>query len=173
MTVVRLKYHFLVFLYAYLRQIDLSLDRTRWDSWEHLVKYYKEHITPEEVLEQLMDIEQKAAVSDQDNKSGILYKGINPIYRLFRSKVLFQKSELLKCIELLEKFNTLLSKEFKDYPKEAELVRVEIAKYYSLVLGANMYGKDLKRCMLVEHFFQNENLKTIKIEVFASDNLTN
>lgn len=168
MRIEKLEYHFLVFLYAYLRQIDLSLDRTRWDSWENLVKYYEEHIPPKKVLEQLIAIE-KRITTNSNNISGVFQKGINPIRRFFQSKVSFQKSELLKVIELLEQFNDLLHKEFKEYPKEAELVRVDITKYYSTILGSKMSRKDLKRCMLVEHFFQNENLKTIKIEAFAAN----
>ena len=41
---------FLLGLYAYLRQIELSIDRVLHDSWEKLKPYFDERISPEKVI---------------------------------------------------------------------------------------------------------------------------
>ena len=66
MTVIKLKYNFLVFLYAYLRQIDSSLDRSRWGSIEELREYYNIQIAPEHIVNYLM---QKYDINDELEKS--------------------------------------------------------------------------------------------------------
>jgi hypothetical protein len=44
----------IVFLYAYLRQADLSLDRSRWVSLSKLRDYYKTQINPEIVADYML-----------------------------------------------------------------------------------------------------------------------
>lgn len=174
MKIVKLEYESLVFLYAYLRQIDLSLDRARWDTWENLVKYYSTNISQKKVSGKLKNYQlisvSKGVYYFNRISNVFLQKVISRVYGPIYSKVFFQITDVSKCIEFLDRFDQLLHEEFNDYPKKAEILRVEIAKYYSFVLGSRISNKDLNRVMKVEHFLQNDKiLKTIKIENFSKD----
>jgi len=52
---MKIKYSFVVFLYAYLNQIDLSLDRSRWESIDKLRDFYSTQISPKKVANYLID----------------------------------------------------------------------------------------------------------------------
>ncbi|MEJ5092118.1 hypothetical protein, partial [Sphingobacterium faecium] len=54
MKKIRIKYPLAVFLFAYLNQIDLSLDRSRWGPIENLRNYYRTQISPERVANYLI-----------------------------------------------------------------------------------------------------------------------
>ncbi|MGJ1404201.1 hypothetical protein [Sphingobacterium siyangense] len=49
------KWSFAVFLYAYLNQIDLSLDRSRWEPLDNLRDFYRSQISPKKVANYLID----------------------------------------------------------------------------------------------------------------------
>ena len=44
---ISFEYQFIVFLSAYLRQIDLSLDRSRWTSWGGIARVLQKSIEPQ------------------------------------------------------------------------------------------------------------------------------
>jgi len=52
---MKIKYSFAVFLYAYLNQIDLSLDRSRWEPLDNLRDFYRSQISPKTVANYLID----------------------------------------------------------------------------------------------------------------------
>ncbi|KKX46935.1 hypothetical protein L950_0229180 [Sphingobacterium sp. IITKGP-BTPF85] len=47
---MKIDYAFVVFLYAYINQIDLSLDRSRWESIDNLRNFYKIKFHPKILL---------------------------------------------------------------------------------------------------------------------------
>ena len=55
MRKVKLEYSFVVFLYAYLIQIDLSLDKSRWLPIDDLRDFYKSQISPKQVSDYLLN----------------------------------------------------------------------------------------------------------------------
>ncbi|WP_343566573.1 hypothetical protein [Sphingobacterium sp.] len=52
---MKIKYSFAVFLYAYLNQIDLSLDRSMWEPLDNLRDFYRSQISPKKVANYLID----------------------------------------------------------------------------------------------------------------------
>jgi len=50
MEEIKVKYNEILFIYAYLRQIDLSLDRVRWTSWNELQYYFKDQLQPLQII---------------------------------------------------------------------------------------------------------------------------
>ncbi|MGA6119380.1 hypothetical protein [Sphingobacterium anhuiense] len=52
---MKIDYAFVVFLYAYINQIDLSLDRSRWESIGNLRNFYKNQITSKNIVAYLMN----------------------------------------------------------------------------------------------------------------------
>jgi hypothetical protein len=173
MKVIEIEYKFLVFLYAYLRQIDLSLDRSRWETWSSLKEYFKFQIDPLKTLDELLRI---SKLRPGTNPIVFLVKKPSFFVRLreFLLKIVIRKCnlydvEILHCCQMLRQFNALLNQDFSRYPLEAEKLRIDIARFYSFILEPKMFRKDLDKAMKVEHFMQSENLSTIGIDVFAKD----
>ncbi|KFF08295.1 hypothetical protein IX38_05870 [Chryseobacterium luteum] len=54
MKKVQINYSQLLFLYAYLRLINLSLDRNRWTTWDELQSYFKNIMAPSKVAQYLI-----------------------------------------------------------------------------------------------------------------------
>lgn len=52
---MKIDYDFVVFLYAYINQIDFSLDRSRWKSIDNLRNFYKNQISPKNIVAYLMN----------------------------------------------------------------------------------------------------------------------
>ncbi|QYS88244.1 hypothetical protein EH230_14070 [Flavobacterium columnare] len=176
MQKIDINYKFLVFLYAYLRQIDLSLDRSRWDSWSNLKEYYKTQINISEVVDQLLKISKLKldipTISFFVEEPSLLKRVKDFFLSLIIKKHYISDVEVLYCCQLLNKFKDLLNNNFSSYPLEAEKLRVDISKFNSYVLAPKMAKVDLDNTMRVEHFMQNENLAVIKIYVFAMDALS-
>lgn len=55
MKKIKIKYTQLLFLYAYLRLIDLSLDRSKWTSWTEFQDYFKRFPAPSLVAQYIID----------------------------------------------------------------------------------------------------------------------
>lgn len=171
MNLINLNYNFLVFLYAYLRQIDLSLDRSRWGLWSNLMEYYKLQISPSDVIKQLLKISNLGLSSTSTvflvQRPSLFKKLKESFFRLVIKKHYISDIEVLHCCQLLKQFNFLLNCEFSSYPLEAEKLRIEIAKFYSCILKTKINKKDFNDAMKVEHFMQNENLVILKIDHFT------
>lgn len=172
MKSISVQYNFLVFLYAYLRLIDLSIDRTRWGSWSNLRTYFQSQLqfSVTEVINEILKIQEL----EKDKSSVVicfeeptLFKKIKEfIFRLVRKHYL-SDVDVLSCCQMLEQFNDLLNNDFSNYPSEAEKIRIEISKFYSYILEPKINRLDLERAMKIEHFMQNKTLKLFKIEDFA------
>ena len=52
---IKIKYSQLLFLYAYLRLIDLSLDRSRWGEWDSFLVYFKNIVYPTQIIQYLKE----------------------------------------------------------------------------------------------------------------------
>ncbi|UZT99174.1 hypothetical protein ODZ84_06275 [Chryseobacterium fluminis] len=55
MKKVQINYSQLLFLYAYLRLINLSLDRNRWTTWDELQDYFNNITAPSKVAQYLIN----------------------------------------------------------------------------------------------------------------------
>lgn len=172
MRPIIVKYKFLVFLYVYLRQIDLSLDRSRWDNWSNLKEYYKTQICVPAVVDQLLkNSELKLEIApiiffvEEPSLSKRLKE---TFFRLVLKKHYISDMEVLYCCQLLDQFNALLDSDYSSYPLEAEKLRTDISKFYSFILEPKMSKQDLDNAMRIEHFMQNENLTVFRIDSFSA-----
>lgn len=172
---IKIKYTQLLFLYAYLRLIDLSLDRSRWTSWNELQDYFKTSITPPSLVIQylsksfdLSNIDLGKSVFSIKEKS--IMNRFKPI--LFKSLSLKQ-DEILYGYKILNDFAEVLNSDNKNYNAEIDKLRIDIATYYSDFLGKMILWKDLDELMKVEHYLQNDHTETSKLKKFVPDDFYN
>lgn len=170
MKMIDLRYNFFVFLCAYLRQIDLSIDRSRWDKWNNLQTYYTAQISVAVVL----DLLKKECGINFDGKQVAINKSPRSVIIRFKELIareVFKKNtlsegELKYCHNLLNEFQNLIETDFVNFPIEAEKLRIDIAMFYTNALQPKISAKDFERVLRIEHFMQNSNLRCIEIIQF-------
>ena len=140
-------YNILMFLYAYMRQINLSLDRAKWSTWEELVKYFRNGLAPDKVVEFL----ERAVQKRSSEHEKIFY---------------LTGYEVGYCQNLLLAFQTMLQQPQVNLI-DADELRISIAKFYSSFIESNLNSSDLKRVTSIEHFNQNERLQVNGINEFS------
>ncbi len=163
----KIKNNQLLFLYAYLRLIDLSLDRSRWTSWSELQSYFENSITPSQVIQYM---ENSFHFSKPDFNEFVFFIEKKTIFGKIKSalfKKLLEQNEIFCCYHLLRNFEKILKSDIENYDLEIEKLRIEIAKYYTEVLELKIATKDLNMLMRVEHFEQNDSIEIIKINKFV------
>ena len=149
-----------LFLYAFLRQADRSLDKSRWTSVEELNNYYKDKITPEQVISYLQ------AKFDMVNKDLNDIPSPNLTFK-DKFRMLFQRNyltaeEITQLHDLLSAFDRHLTP-YSAYPTKPELLRIDIARFYAKVLGSRISGRNLKKLMFTEHYEQNRLVKPFEL----------
>lgn len=163
----QLNYSQLLFLYAYLRLVDLSLDRNKWTTWDELQDYFKNIISPSQIAQYLINTFNLPKTDFKNfhfipqNKS--LFNRLRPI--VFKTFPLKQ-DEVLYCCKLLFQFDEALHSDIQKYHLGIERIRIDIAEYYSYVLGRMILWNDLERLMKIEHFWQSEKIDISKLEEF-------
>lgn len=168
MSKIKIEYRQLLFLYAYLRLIDLSLDRSRWTSWNEFQDYFRSKLQPVQVIEylkrnfQLPNTDFEAFIFSPEKKSTI--KKMKSV--IGKSQFLSQ-DEIFYCCKLLWVFDKELKSDIKEYNLDIEKVRIDISKFYSEVLGLLISHKDLNRLMKVEHYEQNNKNEVIEMSEFV------
>ncbi len=172
MKIIKLEYKFLVFLYAYLRQIDLSLDRSRWQPIDNLREYYKTQIEPERVINYLL---QKVDLnSDKLQNRYFIDKlsfGDKLKSLLFRNKrtSFLTKDQLYYCCQKLLVLNHYLKSDAETDKFEIEKLRNEFSKLTYGIITFKLSKSDRNKVMLIEHFLQNEELEVVKMEEFNTE----
>jgi hypothetical protein len=168
-----IKYQFIVFLYAYLRQIDLSLARSRGESWNHLQEYYKNQISPVKVVDYLV---QNTGLKPNKESDQLFVDRINRfirikylLLRIIHLNSFLTKEELDYCYDKLLIFNQYLNCDREIDIFENEKLRIEIGKINYQFIEHKLFLKDRETTMRVEHYLQNETLKTIPIEDFIKN----
>jgi len=167
---IKIQYNQLLFLYAYLRLIDLSLDRSRWTSWDEFQNYFKNIPAPYLVLQYLTN---SFHLPETDLKNFSFFPEeksvINRLRTILFKNISLQQDEILYCCKLLFDFDEILNHDNKNYHIGIEKLRINIAIYYSDFLGRMILWKDLDKLMKVEHFFQNDRIETIELKNFIPD----
>lgn len=165
----KFKYDFLVFLYAYFRQADLSLDRSRWDSLNSLREYYRGKISPRNVYDYLIH---HSGFNPESVKTIAFIREMNFfermnyfMLRLFHANSFLTDDEIHYCCQKLLVIEEYLKNDTEPHKLETEKLRIEIVKFVYGVLEYKLYIKDRKKAMHVEHYLQNA-LKTIPIKEF-------
>ncbi|WP_326981922.1 hypothetical protein VUJ46_17045 [Chryseobacterium sp. MYb264] len=168
---IKIKYNQLLFLYAYLRLIDLSLDRSKWTNWKEFQDYFKNIPAPSSVAQYVLN-SFKLPEIDFNNFSFFPEEKLwtNRLRAIFSKTLYYREDDILYCYKLLYDFNSLLNSDNENYHLGIEKLRLNIARYYSRVLGRMILWKDLDRLMSIEHFFQNEHFEHLSLsEVIPDD----
>lgn len=164
---VKIKYSQLLFLYAYLRLIDLSLDRSRWGEWNNFLVYFKNILSPAIIIQYLKenfdlierDLYQVTMLSEKKTV-------IEKLKELIFNDLSLRRDEILYCCKLLLDFDKILKSDNEQYNFHIEQLRENIARYYTEVLGKLITGKDLKILMRIEHFNKSDNADVVKLDEF-------
>jgi hypothetical protein len=132
---VKLQYEQIVFLHAYLRQIDLSLDRCRWTNFSELKLYYRDKINPDEVIGFLSEKVDKSVIQADLNyelkEPSFSEKLFNLLLKLSGKSNFLTTSELSHLRKLMLSFKELLQSPLISYNEEIESLRLNIAMFYS------------------------------------------
>ena len=171
MRKIKLEHSFLVFLYAYLRHIDLSLDRSRWNGWTDYVAYARGVIEPAVISTYLQGKLGPVKVINADNRL--------PEHSYLKSRLLYlwrastRQNNYLTVVEacyvlqLLARYSACLRADFTGYTLEQERLRVDIAVFYNRASQVTLSRSELDRIMQVEHFWQNATLTTIALQEYS------
>lgn len=162
----QITYNQLLFLYAYLRQIDLSLDRSRWTSWNELQNFFKDRIQPTQVIEYLknnFDLNETEFSTFISIKQKTIFDKLK--FSIIK-KILFEEGEILYCCKLLLDFERYLNSNINSYNLEIEKLRIDIAQYYTKILSYMISKKDLDKLMKIEHYEQNRKNRKVKLIEF-------
>lgn len=164
MKKVELHYAQVLFLFAYYRQIDLSLDRCRWESLEVLDDYFNSLLSFEKVKEYL-----RTTFSISENE--LLFEvfiiqkrnRVN-LFQCFKKKFVFDRNDIIFCFQLLTKLKLQLDSQDKEYSLKMEAIRLEVA-----ILCSNLKDvileRDRQKVLRVD-FFSSNRPKNIKILEF-------
>lgn len=170
MNKVRIQYDRLLFLYAYFRQINLSLDRSRWASWSEFQAYYKGRIEPAQVIEYL---KKSFQLPSTDWENFTFYPeertSVKRLKKMVWKDNFLKQNEILYGCKLLWEFDKELKSDIQEYNLNREKLRVDVTVFYNEVLGLLISHKDLNRLMKVEHYEQNDKIEVIKMSEFVPD----
>jgi hypothetical protein len=165
---------FMVFLYAYLIQLNLSLDRSRWTMWKELEDYYSHQIDPILICNYLESIHE-IPVNRSVNFPLIVKSRIDNI-KDYLTTVIFKKvylsnSEVLFCYEVLKIFHSYLQSTIEIDKYEIETFRIRVSEIASKTICNKLRIRDRINASKVEHFLQNSILKCKDINSFLSPSL--
>ncbi|MFY0255724.1 hypothetical protein ACDQ55_17420 [Chitinophaga sp. 30R24] len=164
---VFIDYKYLIGISACLRQVDLSIDRCRWTSWNELRAFYKERTGVDYFFDFFINKCQELSLSPRYHESNSTTGKFSYIIRSLLLAFLKQKSfmtinELETSYYLLNEFKSMLRNESPD-PKHVELIRFRIANYYTNILLPKLKKKDIDRVLKIGHYLQNESIETLSL----------
>lgn len=165
----KVKYSFLVFIYAYLRQADLSLDRSKYVSLSELVSYYKTHIEPRKVAEYLCrDVNcSKNYEFDSEFSSSFITLLQSRFLVVFKRQAFLSLDERCYCQGKLLELDKILSGDEVDR-FEVEKLRNEIATFNYEIIEPRLKKSDIKKAESVEHFMQSDFVQTRSLSDFIN-----
>lgn len=166
-------YKFIVFLYAYLRQIDLSLARSRDEPLLNLKIYYENQISPESVVNFIvLNFSVKKELNSNfviTNKSFSVFNKLKfLIYKFSRKNHFLYSTEIIETINELLLFNGILKSTNDIDSSEIETLRINIANLSSII-DYRLFKIDSNKAMYVEHYNQNKRLTTNPITDYVVD----
>lgn len=161
---IKTKYQEMIFLFVYMRHLEMSLDRTRWDGFGELRKYYQTVLAPSEVLK--WPLLQSVNCDQLDKDIGTLIPKEYSRWQKFTAKLLptfdqyfIDKDDLLSCLIILKEFDSHLQGSDLDYTANHESLRQCIVSLAYGRLKYNMKSNDLDRAFSIEHYLQAEHLE--------------
>ncbi len=165
-----IKYNQILFLYAYLRHINLSLDRSRWTSWNEFQVYFKDRLQPIQIIEYL---KRNFNLPNTDLEQFVFFFKKKPfivkLKSVIRKDKILSQHEILYCCKLLWIFEKELESNIEEYNLEIEKLRIDVSQFYNEVLGLLISNKDLNRLMKIEHYNQSNEIEVIEMSEFIPD----
>lgn len=171
MKKIKLEYNLCVFLFAYLNQADLSLDRAEWTSLIELKIFYSNQVNPREVVKLLVsdaniDVDKLKYVYRINEYSLKKRQILSLIHFSFRLSTVFLEEEIYYICQQLTYFAEMLEKDVEVHPSELEQLRLDISKFTYSVLMYKISYKDYNEALKIEHYLQHDMLKYIKMQEF-------
>lgn len=170
MKKIKFKYEYLVFLGAYLRNLDLSLDRS-WDAWEEkdLQTYYRNFISQMSVVKSLQENSQITAIGNKEDLEvkAKVFSWVKKVFYYFFPLKTLTEEQVEICVKLLLTVDKFLISDIKVYTIEVQKLRLFIADYYMDILKVRLKPKDFSKILSVEHYMQN--VATVKMADFKKD----
>lgn len=168
---IEFNYSFVVFLYAYLAQIDLSLDRSRWTPIKELQDFYKDQISPQKLAMYLLEF---AHIDIQQTKylcfigkMTFKQKIVSIYYRFFLQRVPFKTKEIIYCAQKLLLLDEYLRADTEIHKLEIEKLRIEFSQFTFGIIKFHLWPKDREEASKVDHYLQNPILETHPIHYFS------
>ena len=161
---VKIKYDQVLFLFVYLRQLDLSVHRCRLGSWTEFQSYYKNVIPPSKIIQYLKasfylpdpELTPIISVSEKKTIEKIIIMLKANVFRRFH----LTQDEILYYYNLLLTFDEMLNSDIEIYDADLVKLRMGVITYRANVLELIVPYNDLYKNMVVEHFLQNEIIKS-------------
>lgn len=133
-------------LYAYLRQVELSLDRALLDSWEKLVLYFEDKVPPNKIIEYLKSIKKNRSVLIKYKKHYYLHE-----------------PEIPEICSLLKIFSIYL--EDRRNPNQVDIINLRSGlNSFTSKIHSRIPKKYIFKANKIEHFNQNEYLSFYTLE---------
>lgn len=135
----KIQYQHLLFLGSYIRQVDLSLDRSRWyESNKELQDYYlNQAILPKKIIDYLV-VKYNLTIS-KIHQNNIAYRNLT-LRKLI--KLHLYEDELMYIIDLLSRLQSYLDYNDGIFDYNIENLRQEFAHLYSDVFEPFLNFKD-------------------------------
>jgi hypothetical protein len=149
---------FLLGLYLFIRQLQLSIDRSLNGDWEKLVEYFEAKTSVSEVLEKLKSI---STIDFESKTVGELTKPAlveSLLSAIAGRQNTLSEEELVFIFSRLQEFSALLSCSESPNPQALINLRLELQRAEDLV-SSRIDKKTLAGKEFVEHFNQNDSLE--------------
>ncbi|MCD6067059.1 MAG: uncharacterized protein K0S33_1885 [Bacteroidetes bacterium] len=166
MKKIYFKYEFMVFLYAYLCQTDLSLDRSKWTTWAEVKDYYKLRLHPKKISDYIVKETKISETQIQypcylERELSLFSKLEYQLLKIRRKNNFLYTKEVYYCCQKLIEFENYLSQEQEPHKLEIEKLRVELSMFTFVFLQPRLFINDRNKAQHVEHYLQNEIFKDL------------
>jgi hypothetical protein len=161
-----------LFLYAFLRQADRSLDKSRWTSIAELKTFYQNNIKPEQIINYLETHFNRVKKDSNPIVASYQDMSLKNKFRLFFQRNYLTADEHTHLFDLLVSFDQYLKSD-SSYTTKTELLRIEIASFYSKVLARGISGRNLKKMRFTEHYEQNRRVKPFQLNKVVPEDFYN
>ncbi|OUJ67708.1 hypothetical protein BXP70_28660 [Hymenobacter crusticola] len=162
----------LVALSAYLRHLDLSLDRSRWGAWQDYVAYAQTQVEPAVIAHFL---QAKYPAVAQVPATERLPDHLSSKQRLFHLVgTITQRNNSLTCVEVaylwraLETYRVYLEKAPSTYSIALEKLRLQLAHFCYRILEPKLSPRERRHTMRIEHYLSAHHLETLPLHPFVA-----
>jgi len=170
MNYIQLQENQLELLYASLRSIDLTLDRSRWGEWEPACQFILSKVRPLALAD---EIYKSAELSDPANnatpwfeRNSIGTKIVKQYNRIINRKLILSIGEVWFCYKLLLNTVDIINRPVSEFSTEAERHRITVSTFNEEIIAPLLNNSLLTRLSKVEHFDSAPGADTVPLSNF-------